>query len=265
MEIYVSYFVNFGVSGYVMKTPILTIIFFFAFSLFARASMDCIWTSSRQGVTIKFLAPCEQRYQMFVDNILTQILNRLNRKDTSSKILVLVNTERLSYPDAVSSNFISISFDTLRQIDDDFISDYYFSKEGQIKKKFSKFSEPLDINSTDSDTSKEVGFKIIYRLDYRLGQTNWADIEKLIKYSEENREAIKKAQKRNNVRYDYNGWYVSLLTIDTFSINKIIGRQNKIKENEVVQKKSTNSYWLWGLLALTAIGAIAYQYRQHSR
>lgn len=229
--------------------------------------MDCIWTSSKKGVTITIVAPCEQKYSLIVDSILNQVLSKLNRKDTTLKILVLVNSERLSYPNSNLSNFISIGFDTLRQIDDEFISDYYFSKEGQIKKKFPKLSEPLDINSTNSDTSKDVGIKIIYRLDYRQGEPNWSDIEKLIKYSEEHLEDVKRNQKRSDVRYDYNGWYVSLLTIDTVAINKIIGRQSETPKKEPIQEvpKSKSNYWLFGLLGLTAIGVIIYVARQYSR
>jgi hypothetical protein len=250
-----------------MKTSFLITIFTLTLFVSARANIDCIWTSSKKGVTITLVAPCEQKYRLIVDSILNQVLSRLNRKDTTLKILVLVNSERLSYPATNFSNFISIGFDTLRQIDDDFISDYYFSKEGQIKKKFPKLSEPLDINSTDSDTAKAVGLKIIYRLDYRQGELDWSDIEKLIKYSEENLDEIKRKQKRSNVRYDYNGWYVSLLTLDTFAINKIIGRQNNAKLKEIVEEKtkSKNIYWLLGLLVLAVIGVIAYKSRQHSR
>jgi len=227
--------------------------------------MDCIWTSSSKGVTLRFLAPCSQKYQMFADSILSQILNRLNRKDTSNKILVLVNTERLSYPNTNFSNFISIGFDTLRQIDESFINDYYFGKEGQIKRRFPNLPEPLDINLTDSDTSKEVGIKIIYRLDYRIGKENWVDIEKLIKYSEENREDIRKTQKRSNVRYDYNGWSVSLLTIDSLTTKNILLKKDSQNKQLVTSTKYLSQLLISSFIGLLLIVILIIIKRKHSR
>ena len=88
-----------------------------------------------------------------------------------------------------------------------------------------------------------------------------------IVYASKNVELIKSSQKRDTVRYNTNGWYVSLLTLDTFAINKIIGRQDESKQKEIVEekRKSKNIYWLLGLLGLTVIGVAVYKSRQHSR
>lgn len=250
-----------------MKYSILTTIFVLSFFASTRASMDCLWTASKQGVTLKVVYPCEPKYLHFADSILDQMLIRLNRKDTTLKVLVLVNSALLSNPNSEFSNFISIGFDTLRLIDDDFIKDYYFSKEGENKRKFPRLSEPLDINSTTTITEKTIGIKIIYRTDYRLAKTNWGDIEKIIQYALQNADEIKREQRRINVRYDYNGWYVSLVTLDTTRINNILNKKEPSKATSDIPKKSNapGSYWLLGLLAVIVLGFVLYKFRTLSK
>lgn len=246
-----------------MKTSFLIIFFLLAFSLSTRANMDCIWTSSKAGVTIRFIAPCDQKYKSYVDSLLNNILKKINRKDTTLQILVLINDAKLSYPDAQFTNFTSIGFDTLRQIDDEFVSDYYFSKNGDIEKKFSKRFEPLDINATLGDTIRQVGIKIIYRRDYKLGEPDWTEIQNLILYATQNLDLIKKTQIRNNVRYDFNGWYVSLMSIDTLSIKKIIQDASIQKKQLTTITKNYSNYQIWGIVGLLLIIAL-FMFRQNT-
>lgn len=250
-----------------MKTSILITIFILNFSISAKANMDCLWKSSMQGVSLNVAFPCRPIYVNYVDSILDKMLIGLNRKDTSVKILVLINTARLSIPGSEYANFISIGFDTLRGIDDDFITDYYFSKVGQIEKKFPKLSEPLDINSTASSNVNTIGIKIIYRIDSRLGKIKWDDIEKLIKYAAQNVDEIKREQRRFNVRYDANGWYVSLVTLDTNKISNILNIQAPSKTATDTPKKSNDSgnYWLLGLLGVVVLGFVLFRLRVFSK
>ena len=164
-------------------------------------------------------------------------------------------------------------FRSLREIDDDYLFNYYqnqtiLSEEANngVNKFESRFV-PIDVNSTNRKSKSNIGIKIIYDRDYRIGKPNWTDIINAIVYASQNVEIIKSSQKRDTVRYNTNGWYVSLLTLDTFAINKIIGRQSESKQKEIIEEKpkSKNIYWLLGLLGLTVIAVAVYKSRQHSR
>ena len=243
-------------------------------SFFAKANMDCIWTSHKDGITISYVAACDFESQATVDSILKIIVDQLNRRDTTLKLLVLVNHRQLSFLGGNFANFFSIGLDTLREIDNDYIFDYYWDQESISMSKngglnaFRSREVPIDINSTNNKrASKTIGIKIIYDIDYRLGKPDWSDLIKAVVYSVQSFDTIRNEQRRDTVRYNTNGWYVSLLTIDTFAINNIIGRQSKTPKKATVQElpKSKNNYWLFGLLGLTAIGIIIYVVRQYNR
>ncbi len=261
------------VSGYIMK-PLLLTITLLTTSFFAKANMDCIWTSHKTGITINYVTACDFENQATVDSILKIIVDKLNRRDTTLKLFVLVNHRQLSFPGGNFANFFSIGVDTLREIDNAYIFDHYWNQESISTSKngglntFRSQKVPLDINSTNNKkASKTIGVKIIYDIDYRLGKPNWSDLIKAVVYSVQSFDVIKNEQRRDTVRYNTNGWYVSLLTIDTFAINKIIGRQSETQKKATVQesKKSKNNYWLFGLLGMTAIGIIIYVALKYSR
>ena len=254
-----------------MKISFLIIILSLTISFYAKGNQDCNWTSSKAGVTIKYLAPCDFKNKSTLDSILNKVTSLINRLDTSFKIWVLLNQGQLSFPDSDFSNFFSIGYDTLREIDYDFLFNYYqnqtiLSQEANngVNKFESRFV-PIDVNSTIRKAKSNVGIKIIYDRDYRIGKPDWTDIIKAIVYASKNVELIKSSQKRDTVRYNTNGWYVSLLTLDTFDINKIIGRQNESKQKEIVEVKPINIYLLLGLLGLIVFGVVVYKSRQHSR
>jgi hypothetical protein len=241
---------------------------------FAKANTDCIWTSDSAGITISYVAPCDFGNQSTVDSILNVIVSHLKRQDTSLKVLVLLNHRQLSFPDGNFSNFFSIGFDTLREIDDDYIFEYYSNQESISMGKnnglntFRSQQVPIDINSTNNKSAiKTLGIKIIYDIDYRLGKPIWNDLVKAVVYATNNSNIVKNEQRQDTIRYNTNGWYVSLTTIDTFAINKIIGRQAEPKKQDIAQEtaKSKKYYWLYWLLGLTLIGVVFYKSRQHSR
>ena len=236
--------------------------------------MDCVWTTHKAGITISYVAPCGFGNQSTIDSILKIIIAQLNRQDTSLKVFALVNHRQLSFPSGNFANFFSVGFDTLREIDDDYIFDYYWNQESISTGKngglntFRSQEVPIDINSTSNKkATKTVGVKIIYDIDYRLGKPVWDDLIKTIVYATKNSGIIKREQRRDTVRYNTNGWYVSLLTIDTFAINKIIGRSSEAAMKDIAEEmpKSKNNYWLFGLLGLAIIGVIIYIGRQYSR
>jgi hypothetical protein len=119
------------------------------------------------------------------------------------------------------SDFVSIAFDTLRDIDDEFIFDYYRSRG--ITADRSK-EIPLDINASRQTRKEEVGVKIFYNRWLHPRQIIWSEVEKLIAYASQNVNSIIAEQRRDTVRYNGNGWYVSLLTMKPTHINIILGR-----------------------------------------
>ncbi len=244
------------------------------FWFFAKANIDCIWTSHKSGITISYVAPCNFENQNTVDSILKIVLTQLNRQDTTLKVFVLINHKQLSFPGGNYANFFSIGFDTLREIDNDFIFDYYWNQETISTGKngglntFKSQEAPIDINSTkNKKASKTIGVKIIYDIDYRIGKPVWTDIVNAIVYASKNAVLIKSTQKRDTVRYNTNGWYVSLLTIDTFAINKIIGRHSETTKKAASQELpiSKSNYWLFGLSGLAVMCAAFYVTRKYSR
>jgi hypothetical protein len=256
-----------------MKTLFLTI-FSLTTSIIARADTDCIWRSHKAGITINYVAPCTFENQSVADSVLRLILAELNRKDTSLKIFVLVNHMQLSFLNGNYSNFFSIGFDTLRYIDDDYIFNYYSNQESVSMSihgglnTYRSQEAPLDINSTNDRKAIEVvGIKIFYEIDYRLGKPDWTELIKAILYASKHPDLIKTEQRRDTVRYNINGWYVSLLTIDTFAINKIAGRESQFKKDEIPYEKpkSKNNYWLFGLLSLLILGTLGYWVWQQTR
>jgi hypothetical protein len=184
----------------------------------------------------------------------------LGRQDTGLKILVFVNYGQLSFPNGEFANFFSIAYDTLRQIDDDGIFTYYSNHTFESKR------APLDVNSTSIKESGELGIKIFYDKDYRLGSPNWSDIVKAIVYGAKNAGRIKKEQLRDTVRYNTNGWYVSLLTLDTLDINKILANE---PQESATQKKTAaatnNLYFIIPGIGLVILVSLLLVRRQHSR
>ncbi|MEQ1798330.1 MAG: hypothetical protein ABL872_10270 [Lacibacter sp.] len=236
--------------------------------------MDCIWTSQKAGITINYVAACDFENQSAIDSILKIVLSQINRQVTSLKILVLVNHRWLSFPNGHFQNFFSIGFDTLREIDNDYIFDYYWNQqsisasENHGLNKFRSQEFPIDINSTNNKKAlKTVGVKIIYDIEYSLGKPVWDDLIKAIVYATKNSDVLKSQQRRDTVRYNTNGWYVTLTTIDTFAINKIIGRQSETKKKDTALEspKLKNNYWVIGLLGFIVVGVILYLARQYSR
>jgi len=237
--------------------------------------MDCIWISSKAGITIRYVAPCSFKNQTFIDSVLNKVVSLLNRQDTSLKVWVLINEEQLSFPGRNLNYFTSVGFDALNLMEDDSIFNYYQNKtiaSEEVNNGLNKFEselEPIDITFGNKIKTAQTGIKIIYNKYYQFDKSDWADLVKLILYASENVESIKTIQTRDTVRYNANGWYISLLTIDTFTINKILGRQSEHKQKEIGQEKAKSkynyAYWLFGLLGETVLGIAVYKLRQHSR
>lgn len=235
-----------------MRTVILTLFLILTFNFPSKANVDCIWTSNGSGLTIRYIAPCDFQTQVFLDSFLKKVVLLLNRQDTNLKVLVLVDNGRLSFSGAAFSNFVSVGYDTLREIDDDYIFNYYWAKESGGSVPLDTRNNPLDINSTKKSATTDVGIKIIYDKDYRLGKPDWDEVSKLIVYAVNNVDKVKEGQRRDTVRYNTNGWYVSLVTLDTNDINRIWERKSSIQTAKAkMEKKSSSRYII--IAALFAI------------
>ena len=220
--------------------------------------MDCVYTASKSGITVRFTSPCfSEKYQSFIDSFVNQLALKINRVDTSYRILVLVNFEVLYYGFSGSPDyFTSLGVDTLREMNSNFINDYCYGRYGSTDQ---SRPNPLDVNATDDKrTSKEVGVKIIYNIDYRK-KIDWTEVEKLISFSALDFKKIKTTQQIDTVRHY--SWYVTLPTLDTTTINQIMGRfqsqpinpldTKTTKENQIPYKPIIFS--VIGLLVLAAV------------
>jgi hypothetical protein len=225
-----------------MKIPFLLIFFVLMLGSILKANEDCIWESSKSGLTIYYVASCNYKNQIFLDRIVNKTVSHINRQDTCLEILVLVNLGQLSFSKADYANFFSIAYDTLRLIDDEFVFNYYWKKDmGELDSDEIR-KTPLDINSTKIKVNDELGIKIIYDRDFRLGKPQWTKLIKAIDYASKNVEFIKGEQKTHSVRYNTNGWYVSLPMLDSAKSNVIIDKESLFSRKEGVKLKNAYFY-----------------------
>jgi hypothetical protein len=248
-----------------MKTLLIISVFILTVSFSAKANMDCVYTSSKSGITVRFTSPCfSEKYQSFIDSFVNQLVLKINRVDTSYHILVLVNFEVLYYGFSGSPDyFTSLGVDTLREMNSNFINDYCYGRYGSTDQ---SRPNPLNINATDDKrASKEIGVKIIYNIDYRK-KINWTEVEKLINFSTLDFKRIKTTQQIDTVRHY--SWYVTLPTLDTTTINQIMGRfQNQpIKPLDTKTTKNQIPYKpiIFSLIGLLVLAVVYKLRRQHS-
>jgi len=243
-----------------MTAKNLIVFLLLTFTSKSFANMDCLWTSSRKGIYLEYVAPCEQNYKKFVDSILRQIVSELNRKDTTQKIEVYVNSQSLFYRETSNSNFIAISYDLLGRMNDEAIFKYYWDKQMKYSIEFNTRLTPVDINFSKDTTKQEFGTKIIFNTDYRLGEPNWNDLRKLIIYSINNITEIKTTQIRDTIGHCCNGYFVSLLTIDSTQIKNIL-YPKPIKK---VTSDDFNNFYLVIIILTITIIATRLIIRKHS-
>lgn len=249
-----------------MKTQIIISAFILTLSFSAKANMDCVYTASKSGITVRFTSPCfSEKYQSFIDSFVNQLTLKINRVDTSYHILALVNFEVLYYGFSGSPDyFTSLGVDTLREMNSNFINDYCYGRYGSTDQ---SRPNPLDINATDDKkASKEIGVKIIYNIDYRK-KIDWAEVEKLIRFATLDFNKIKTTQQVDTVRHY--SWYVTLPTLDTTIINQIMGRfQNQpIKPLETKTAKESQIPYkpiIFSAIGLLVLVAVYKLRRKHS-
>lgn len=255
-----------------MRTT-LSILGLILISFIAKANLDCVWTVKGKGITVSYLAPCEDKHKEYLDSVFQKILQRTRRIDTTVKILVLVNNAPLSYPGGKMTYFKSLGIDTLRSIDQGSISDFYFTKEKQSVQQHNGLNYyksrmiPLDINYNPHDTSRDIGIKIIYKTNPGTNTPNWTDIEDLIRYAVSNKSSIEKLQRRDTVNFDYNNWYLSLVTLDTFQINSIIRGKSLIGHAGSIGSASNKKlrFGIYCVVCLITIGLLCIWLRRTCR
>lgn len=182
-------------------------------------NVDCIWSSSKNGIFIEYEDACKQSNRLLIDSILNEIVTKLQRTDTTLKLEIYVNSEDVFYRETGNSNYVSISYDVLGKLKNNEIFDYYYDK--QMKNiKFDTRKTPLNINYKKED-QKNKGLKIIFNTDYRY-KIEWVNLFKLIDYAVKNIETIKANQKLDTIGFCCNYYFVSILTIDSTKISEIV-------------------------------------------
>jgi hypothetical protein len=241
-----------------MRHLILIAFYILPLFFFAKGNTRCSWNASKAGITLHYTSSCDKENQSSLDKVLNKVLTILNRRDTSLKILVLINKGQLSFSSAISSNFISIGYDTLRGIDEGYILQYYSAEETISTKQnhgFSTFDSrksPVDINVTSNSSSKDIGIKIIYDKDEPV----WSEIINAIVYAAKNVDQIKALQRRDTVFYKMNGWHVSLVTLNPVYIYKLLGRSEGVAVGNTNNKKSFQPRYFIIAIALVIIAAL---------
>jgi hypothetical protein len=230
-------------------------------SFSSEANMDCIYTGSKSGITISYTSPCfSEKYQSFIDSFLNKLLLKVNNFNSGIEILVLVNYEQLYYDNSANfANFISVGFDTLRPMNSNYIIDYFYDHYSTTAE--SRLNPP-DINFTDKKEKAKKGIKIIYNYDYRLGPPVWSEIEKLIIYAKTNFQTIKLIQKIDTVRHF--SCYVTMPKLDSFAVNKILGKEELITNRPEKTDKFISNFWLILLLGIGLSITVAKLINKHS-
>jgi hypothetical protein len=241
-----------------MRKFILIALFILPLSSLAKRNTHCSWNAGKAGITLHYMASCDKQNQSLLDSVLNKVLTLLKGRDTSLKVLVFINQGELSFNDAISLNFISIGYDTLRPIDDSYILQYYSEQETISTKQnhgyntFSTGKTPLDINATANSSIEERGIKIIYDKDAPV----WSEVIKAIVYAAKNADSIKASQRRDTVFYKMNGWHISLVTIDHAQINKILGIPEAVAAQQTNNKNSSQpNYFIFIAIGLIIIAA----------
>ncbi len=224
-----------------MKALVLILSILIATKYPSKANMDCQWSATKSGITVHYISSCREQAQQFLETFLSKLVQELGHHGRNIKILLIVNGHSLSFPENQLPTFISIGFDTLRMIDDDFIFKYYTKKEDSAMgptgglNTFESKNNPLDINATHHKTTNQLGIKIFYNSGYGMNKTKWDELEKLTLYAAKNFTLIKTNQTKQIIRYNTNGWFVSINSINTKIIETLLNR-------ELIKKKPEPSF-----------------------
>lgn len=170
--------------------------------------------------------------QRMYDAFLNLLVEKTRDTHRTFKILLLLDQPGIFYRSYYDWS-ATIAFDTLRQLDTEFIEAYnYHRMDGTHRSMLSSYNlpsnkyvfdlpEPLDINASFSSGPNEVGLKIIYDYGESDSLTFFDRIYTLVAYGINNIEEIKKTQKRITLSYEQNNFKVSLVTIDTSLIKSL--------------------------------------------
>lgn len=91
-----------------MRNLILIAFYILPLFFFAKGNTRCSWTASKAGITLHYTSSCDKENQSALDDILNKALTLLKGRDTSLKILILINQWQLSFNNDRSLNFNSI-------------------------------------------------------------------------------------------------------------------------------------------------------------
>lgn len=213
-----------------IKHLLLCICFFSTFH-FCLANTGWWFTGHKEGITI--IVPCAYEDSVFErkqqEAFLNRLVEKLNRKDTSLKILLLVNP-MIMYPGWGTENywFATLGYDRLQEPDMEFIKDYYdYRSENRAGREHTFYNKPpsekykidlpvpLDISVSYNDQVNVIGLKVICGYVHWDSVITYDRIYTLIKYGINHIEEIKKYQDTIHIPFWLKGMAVSINTLDT--------------------------------------------------
>lgn len=212
-------------------------IFFLIISNSCFANTGWWFTGHKEGITI--IVPCAYEDSVFERKqqkaFLDRLVEKLNRKDTSLKILLLVNP-LIMYPGWGTENYLfaTLGYDRLQEPDMQFIQDYYdyrsenragreptFYGRPSSEKYKVDLPEPLDISVSYNNPVSVIGLKVICGYVHWDSVITYDRIYTLIRYGINHIEEIKKYQDSIHIPYWLKGMAVSINTLDTGLIKSL--------------------------------------------
>jgi hypothetical protein len=210
-----------------MKNSVCILFLILVSSVACHANVSLVYTSTKAGLTVQIAIGRDFDVRI-LERFVNETETALNRVDTTLKILVFIDHRVIRHPNSFIKGFVSLGYDTLRTVDEDYIFQYYDSKRSSIFNPFDSQMHPLDINASADRTVKELGIKIFYDHPIFDNEPDWKKIQKLIVFAARNLEKVKNIQTRDTVLYRYNSWCVALPTLDTMHINRILEKKRPV-------------------------------------
>jgi hypothetical protein len=198
------------------------------------------------------------------DSFLIHLGKELKKTNRKFKILILVDWKTRNWNGA-------IGFDTVR-FDYHFMVDYYYPprpkgdttevvlEQVSEKEVINTIYEPIRIappswNGSYDKSEKDLGLKILYKSPISDSNVFFDRIFSLAQYGIDHVEEIKNEQKRMEMEYD--GYLLSVLTIDTSEIKRIPLRSSGFDPNNVEVELNDNR-WIWVASSLILLALILF-------
>jgi hypothetical protein len=220
------------------------------------------YKETKNGVTlITSISLRDSAQRRIFDKFLFHLGNKLKRPNRKFNILILVDWKTRNWNGA-------IGFDTVR-FDYNFMVDYYYpprpkgdttevvleqvSEKDAIDTNYEPIRiEPPNWNGSYDKSEKDLGLKILYKSPISDSNVFFDRIYSLAKYGIDHLERIKNEQKGMEMGYD--GYLLSVLTIDTSEIKRIPLISSGFDPNKIeIESKDNRLIWIVSSIILLAL------------